>query len=114
MGNEKSNAWGQGMEAERLLEILRLHIRYVRGLPGGVRADLRRADLSHRDMAGVELTRALLTGANFAGTILTGADFSAADLFCANFENADARTLCSMAPICAGPGFAAPFSPAPA
>ncbi len=78
------------MDAKQLVEVLRNHDRYVRGLAGGARADLRGQDFSGLKLAKVNLEGAILSGAHFTDGVIAYANFSAADLFCANFDRADA------------------------
>jgi len=60
---------------DELKEVIRLHALWLADADGGVRADLRGADLS-----GANLSRADLSGANLRGAYLSGADLSRAEL----------------------------------
>ena len=77
------------MNPEQLAEILRLHDMWLRGEDGGVRADLRRTDLSEADLSGVNLVAADLSGANIRVADLRGANLSGADLDGANLSGTD-------------------------
>jgi uncharacterized protein YjbI with pentapeptide repeats len=75
-------------EIEEIKSILIAHQHWLRRRGG------RRADLSFRDLAGLDLRRATLigakmAGANLAGTRLATADLSQTDLFGADLERAD-------------------------
>ena len=56
------------MKRDDIVEILRLHGMYLRNESGGVRADLRGADLRGADLSGADLR-----GANFSEADLSGA-----------------------------------------
>lgn len=71
-----------------------LHGLWLRGLPGGVRADLSGLDLSGADLSSRDLRYALFVGsrlvkASFEDTLLERADFSGADLTEAILSKAD-------------------------
>lgn len=76
---------GGAMTTEQLREILAAHSVWVRG-EGGMRANLRGADLIGADLIGADLRDADLTGAN-----LRDANLSGADLRDANLRGADLR-----------------------
>ena len=78
------------MTPVELVEILRRHDRFVKGKPGGARADLRGADLSGLRLPEINLHGASLAGSSFRKSEVKEADFSTADLYGANFEHADA------------------------
>ncbi len=65
---------------EQLVEILGLHLKYLRGEPGGKRADLRMADLRMANLRGANLGGADLRGADLRGADLGGANLRGADL----------------------------------
>ena len=60
--------------ADDIGDALEAHARYVRGLAGGRRASLIRADLSDWNLEGALLTEADLAGACLSGAILAGAE----------------------------------------
>ena len=75
-------------DTEEITGILLAHQNWLRRRGG------RRADLSFRDLAGMDLRRVTLTGAKLAGANLSGArlvtaDLSQTDLFGADLERAD-------------------------
>ena len=77
------------MKIEDLKNILELHAKYLAKEPGGVRADLRGANLCGAnlygaDLCGADLRSADLCGANLCGANLYGADLYGADLRSAN------------------------------
>lgn len=63
-----------------LPEILRLHGMWLRGEPGGVRADLSGADLRVANLGGADLSGADLRGADLRVADLSGANLTGADL----------------------------------
>ncbi|MBM3506495.1 MAG: pentapeptide repeat-containing protein [Alphaproteobacteria bacterium] len=76
---------GKVVTPQKLVDVLKKHDRYVRGLSGGARADLRGQNLSGPRLAGVNLRDASLAMARFNGARLVGAvlvdvDLSSADL----------------------------------
>ena len=80
-------------ELDRTLD---LHGAFLKDRPGGMRADLRRRELSGLDLAGRDLSGANLGGAILTGCILRGSRIShaclfAADLRGANLEHAEFR-----------------------
>ncbi len=77
------------MTPEQLRDILKGHMRFVRRVQGGKRADLRGQDLSGLKLPGINLEHAILAGINLSQCVLTGANFGFTDLFGANFEGAD-------------------------
>ena len=64
------------ISGENVRGIIRLHAAWVRGEPGGRRADLTRADLTRADLTGAVLTDAVLTRAVLTGAVLTRADLT--------------------------------------
>ena len=89
------------MTKEDLAEVVRLHGMHQRGEIGGVRADLRWANLSEANLRGANLSGADLrwadlggadlSGANLREANLGGADLSGANLREANLSEADLR-----------------------
>ena len=79
------------MTKEELSEIMRLHAKWLSDEPGGVRANLRRADLRDANLRDADLSRADLRDANLSRADLRGADLSCADLRDANLSCADLR-----------------------
>ena len=92
------------MTKEDLAEVVRLHGMHQRGEIGGVRADLRwanlsgadlrladlgGADLRWADLGGADLSEADLSGANLRWANLRGANLSEADLSGANLSEAN-------------------------
>ena len=75
-------------------KILDLHEKWLNGVPGGERAnlrcaDLRGADLSDANLRCADLSDANLSDANLRGADLRGADLRGADLRCADLRGAD-------------------------
>ena len=64
----------------KLANILELHLKWLRSEKGGVRADLRGANLSRADLRGADLSDADLRGANLSDANLSDADLSRANL----------------------------------
>ena len=94
------------MNPEELKIILDNHAQWLRDPTTGVRADLRKANLTRANLSGANLRRANLrwanlrgaslvganlVGANLADADLTGADLADADLRRANLARADLR-----------------------
>jgi len=82
------------MDANVLKTILENHRKWLNGEPGGVKANLVRADLEGANLEGADLTKANLEGANLEGAnlegaYLWGANLRGADLTKANLEGAD-------------------------
>jgi hypothetical protein len=67
------------MDKETLTDVLAKHQLWRNGEPGGVRADLTRADLTRANLTRANLAWANLTGANLAWANLTGADLQTRD-----------------------------------
>lgn len=63
---------------EALAAALAAHAAWLRGEPGGVRLDLRGADLTDVNLEGANLMRADLAGANLQGATLEGANLERA------------------------------------
>ena len=91
------------MDTNEIMIILDEHNKWLNG-KGGIRADLRMANLSGADLSGADLRRANLHGAdlrmanlsgadlrmaNLSGADLSGADLSGADLHEADLHEAD-------------------------
>ena len=68
------------MTKEKLNEILGLHTKWLCDEPGGVRADLRDADLCSANLRRADLRGANLRGADLCDADLRGANLSGADL----------------------------------
>ena len=99
------------MKNDDLKVVLEAHAKWVRGETGGIRADLRGAnlgraylrganlscanlscaDLSGANLSGANLSRAYLRGADLRGADLSGANLSGADLSGASLSCADLR-----------------------
>ena len=94
------------MNIELLTEIIERHNKWMSGIEGGERADLRGADLKGADLKGADLSEANLKGAdlkganlkeadlreaNLKGADLKGANLKGADLSEANLEGVDLR-----------------------
>ena len=75
--------------ADELAEVLRKHASYLRGDGGGVRADLRWADLSSANLSHADLRSANLSHANLRLADLSYADLGHADLSYADLRLAD-------------------------
>jgi hypothetical protein len=81
---------------DNLKETLELHQKWLNNEPGGVRANLRGADLSGANLSwanlrGADLRGAYLSWANLHRANLSGADLSGANLSWANLRGADLR-----------------------
>jgi hypothetical protein len=79
------------MKKEKINEVLRLHKMWLNGEKGGVRANLRNANLSYADLFNADLRGANLRNANLSYADLSCANLINADLSCANLINADLR-----------------------
>ena len=84
------------MREESIREILEKHSMWLKGKDGGVRADLRRANLRRADLCGADLRwadlcEADLCGANLREADLCGANLRMADLCWADLRGADLR-----------------------
>ena len=79
------------MDAAKLTAILELHKNWFNGEDGGVRADLRDADLSDADLSRADLRDADLSDADLSRANLRGADLRDADLSDADLSDADLR-----------------------
>ena len=77
------------MTPQELVEIIKLHERFVNGRQDGARANLQYQDLSGLRLPGLNLSHSVASGANFSDCQMMGTDFSHADLFAADFRNAD-------------------------
>jgi hypothetical protein len=83
-------------DVDNISKILELHKKWINDEIGGVRADLRKANLSGADLRladleGANLTWADLRWANLRGANLEGANLIGADLEGADLEEADLR-----------------------
>ena len=67
------------MTKEELSEIIRLHAKWLSDEPGGIRADLRDANLRRADLSGADLSGADLSGADLRRADLSGANLSRAE-----------------------------------
>jgi hypothetical protein len=76
------------MKHEEIKEVLRLHQMWLNNEDGGVRADLRGANLIGANLIGADLRRADLECANLSGANLGGADLRDADLTGVNLRGA--------------------------
>ena len=79
------------MKQEELQKILDAHKKWINGEDGGVRADLRGANLSYADPRGANLSYADLRGANLKRADLSYADLSYADLCYADLSGANLK-----------------------
>ena len=79
------------MTHDQIKETLRLHGMWLRYEDGGVRADLREANLSGANLREANLSGADLRGANLRWADLSGADLRGADLSGASLSRADLR-----------------------
>ena len=80
---------GRGsMTPKQFVDTLRRHERFLRGLIGGVRANLNGANLSGLRLPRINLQHAILNGTDFTDCQLPGANFSFADLGGACFNGA--------------------------
>ena len=84
------------MTQEQIKETLELHLKWLRNEDGGIRANLRGANLSDANLSGADLSDANLRGADLSDADLrdanlSGADLSDADLRDANLSDADLR-----------------------
>jgi Family of unknown function (DUF5758)/Pentapeptide repeats (8 copies) len=68
---------------------LDLHLKWIKGKPDGVRANLRGADLSGANLRGANLNYANLSGANLSSAYLCSADLSSAYLCSADLRGAN-------------------------
>ena len=71
--------------------IIQLHEKWLRGEPGGKKANLRYADLSYADLRGANLRYADLHNADLRYANLSYADLRGADLRSADLSGADLR-----------------------
>ena len=76
------------MTQDKLDKILDAHKKWLYGEEGGIRADLRHANLSGACLSGADLSSANLSGADLSGANLSGADLGCADLRHANLSGA--------------------------
>ena len=77
------------MKNDDLKVVLEAHAKWVRGETGGIRADLRGANLGRAYLRGANLSCANLSCADLSGANLSGANLSRADLRSANLRSAD-------------------------
>jgi len=90
------------MTPEQLKETLRLHGMFLRGEPGGVRANLRDADLQGADLRDANLSYAIMSCANLYGANLHGANLRDADLQGADLRDANLPNGYRIASLCFG------------
>ena len=76
-----------------LLGIIDRHEKWLKGIAGGMRADLSLEDLYGYTLVASKLRSAKLAGANLGRCALVGADLGEADLFGASFAGADLRDV---------------------
>jgi uncharacterized protein YjbI with pentapeptide repeats len=79
------------MDRLELNEILDKHLEYLKGVEGGVYANLEGADLRDADLRDADLRRANLRGAYLRGADLRDADLRGADLRDADLRRANLR-----------------------
>ena len=79
------------MNKYELNRILELHEKWIKGEEGGVKADLRGADLMGANLRGADLSDADLSYADLRGADLMGADLSDANLRYADLSDANLR-----------------------
>ena len=79
------------MTPELLQDVLDKHSRWVKGLAGGVCANLSLANLEGLDLSKVDLRWAKLGSAKLARAHLAGARLTGADMFCVDLRNCDLR-----------------------
>jgi len=79
------------MDKSALAEVLRLHQLWLDGAEGGVKADLRDANLSGANLSFANLSGANLSFANLSGALLRGANLRGANLSYANLSGANLR-----------------------
>ena len=77
------------MTKEELSEIIRLHAKWLSDEPGGIRANLRYANLSHADLSRANLSYANLSHADLSRANLRYANLSHANLSGANLSHAN-------------------------
>ena len=77
------------MKPSDLAAILISHERWLKGIHGGVRADLTLQELYGLDLSEANLKRAKLTGTDLSRCILIKANLEEADLFSANLRECD-------------------------
>lgn len=75
----------------KLKKMLNTHKLWMHGEKGGMRIDLRFANLTNADLSNVDLTDADLTGANLTNANLTNTNLRYIDLRFANLTNANLR-----------------------
>ena len=72
-----------------IAEIIKGHLRYVTGRPGGKCANLSSRDVSGINFSGLNLKSIIAPGSIFSRCALVETDLSFSDLFGANFEKTD-------------------------
>ena len=77
------------MDATALKETIRLHVLWIGGKAGGIRANLTNAILTNANLADANLTDAILTDANLADANLYRANLYRANLTRANLTSAN-------------------------
>ena len=75
--------------ASDFVAAIKAHERFVLGLPGGIRADLKFAKAPGIDLSGRRLDDIELSGADLSGADLSGANLSRASLYCADITRAN-------------------------
>ena len=79
------------MENKKLQEILDKHTKWLNNEAGGVRANLRYADLRDADLWRASLQNSDLEGANLQGANLWGTNLQSANLWGTNLQSANLR-----------------------
>jgi len=79
------------MNQKELNKVLELHKKWLNGKEGGVRADLRHANLSETDLYKTDLSNARLGSADLRKADLSYANLCKADLHYADLRKADLR-----------------------
>ena len=77
------------MRKEELQQVLELHLKWLRNEKGGIRADLRDANLIRANLIGANLIDANLSGANLSDADLRDANLIRANLSGANLIDAN-------------------------
>ena len=82
------------MAKTELIKVLELHKMWIDGKKGGIRANLRDADLKYANLSGANLRAANLRDVDLRGATLIGADLRGADLRGVNLSGADLDFSC--------------------
>ena len=80
------------MDQKQLKEILELHRKWLFNIDGGIKADLRSANLRSANLRSADLSYANLRSADLSYADLRSADLSYADLRSADLRSADLRS----------------------